>query len=269
MAYRVRFREEEVLLPPGESIIGRDKRCRIRLDDPAVSRRHARLLVVDERLVIEDVKSLNGFTVNGELVTGPTPLNDGDKVVLCGHELHVIAEMPSMEWRLEPTLAEGEVAPELMAYQAPVCRTCRMCRKLVEPEDSRCPACGSEMAVFDPDKTTRIWHDPHGRRSHPRAEVSYRGLFVSSTVTQECAVSDLSLGGAFVAVDMLDAPGTACDLLVFPTPDGDVIRIASEVARVVEGDGATGGRTGMGLRFLRMTVNANRWLREVVEPAKS
>jgi hypothetical protein len=48
------------------------------LDDPLVSRRHARLTVVDQGAVVEDLGSRNGTFVNGQQVHGPTALRDGD-----------------------------------------------------------------------------------------------------------------------------------------------------------------------------------------------
>lgn len=49
-------------------IIGR-KDCDLILDDQRISRRHAKLEIVDNRLTIEDLASKNGTKVNGETVT--------------------------------------------------------------------------------------------------------------------------------------------------------------------------------------------------------
>lgn len=52
-------------LGDGETVVGRDEGCGIRLDDPSVSRRHARFLVQDDQVTVEDLNSTNGTRVNG------------------------------------------------------------------------------------------------------------------------------------------------------------------------------------------------------------
>lgn len=59
------------LLPPGTHVVGRGNDANIRIDSPAVSRRHARIIVADA-LHIEDCHSRNGTFVHGSLVTPGT-----------------------------------------------------------------------------------------------------------------------------------------------------------------------------------------------------
>src|SRR3954447_2805672 len=48
-------------------------------DDPEISRQHAKLSRNPQgQLVVEDLGSTNGTYVNGQRITGPTPLNPGD-----------------------------------------------------------------------------------------------------------------------------------------------------------------------------------------------
>lgn len=67
-------------LSAGEHVIGRDADVAIRLDGPTVSRRHARLLVSDERTTLEDFGSKNGTFRGAERVTSSVRLEDGDAV---------------------------------------------------------------------------------------------------------------------------------------------------------------------------------------------
>jgi DNA-binding winged helix-turn-helix (wHTH) protein len=68
-------------LAPGENIVGRDEAAGIRLDDPMVSRRHARIMVNASGALIEDLGSKNGTFVEGrQIAAGPTPLRDGIQV---------------------------------------------------------------------------------------------------------------------------------------------------------------------------------------------
>ena len=71
-------------LPEGESLIGRDEGCALRIDAPRVSRRHARVVVRGPEARIEDLGSKNGILVGGRKITGPVPLEDGDVIELGG-----------------------------------------------------------------------------------------------------------------------------------------------------------------------------------------
>ncbi len=62
----------------GDNIVGRDAAAKIRLDDPVVSRRHARIVVSGSGALIEDLGSKNGtFIDDRQVFSGPVPLHDG------------------------------------------------------------------------------------------------------------------------------------------------------------------------------------------------
>jgi len=69
-------------LEPGATHIGRAWGAELRLEDKAVSRRHAIVFTAPESVRILDDRSANGTRVNGECVTG-AELEDGD-VILVG-----------------------------------------------------------------------------------------------------------------------------------------------------------------------------------------
>lgn len=82
-----------VLSPPPDTatgtrglLLGRDERCHLVLDDPTVSRRHARLWQRDGAWSIEDLRSTNGTRVNGWRIDDAR-LHDGDRLVLGAAEL--------------------------------------------------------------------------------------------------------------------------------------------------------------------------------------
>lgn len=62
------------------AVLGRGEQAEIRLDDPFASSRHARLLRQGGIIVIEDLGSTNGTYLNEELLSGPQPLHQGDRV---------------------------------------------------------------------------------------------------------------------------------------------------------------------------------------------
>jgi hypothetical protein len=65
----------------GELILGReDGTADLVLDDPGVSRRHARVLPENGAVIVEDLGSSNGTYVNGERISGPVELGAGDEV---------------------------------------------------------------------------------------------------------------------------------------------------------------------------------------------
>jgi FHA domain-containing protein len=70
----------------GTTMIGRLPECDVTLDDPSVSRRHARILREDDRWTVEDLGSTNGVRVNGEQVS-QIELRDGDRLELGGVKL--------------------------------------------------------------------------------------------------------------------------------------------------------------------------------------
>jgi hypothetical protein len=64
----------------GPVVVGRAAGSDIMVGAEYVSGRHARLMPLEDRLVLEDLGSTNGTRVNGEPVTGPVELIDGDSV---------------------------------------------------------------------------------------------------------------------------------------------------------------------------------------------
>ena len=134
---RLRFLLQELDLPLGATVIGRDAECHVTLDDPLVSRRHARILVGSDRVLVEDLGSRNGVFVNGIGLREPTPLRDGDRLrvgaqqlVFC--ELSRAASAPPQPLPARPTAHLG------------LCAGCRLPYAL---ESGSCPSCESTEQV--------------------------------------------------------------------------------------------------------------------------
>ena len=70
---------ERLRLGTGDLIIGRISDSDIVVDDPNVSRHHARITQETDSYLITDLKSMNGTTVNGANITRHV-LNDGDTI---------------------------------------------------------------------------------------------------------------------------------------------------------------------------------------------
>lgn len=69
-----------VPLHEGENVIGRDEECRVRVELPSISRRHARIVVTGLEATIEDLGSRNGTKVGGQAITGRTGLREGNRI---------------------------------------------------------------------------------------------------------------------------------------------------------------------------------------------
>ena len=76
--YRLVLEDREVVLRPGENVLGRVEDGVVWLESPSVSRRHARILVEEGEVILEDLASKNGTFVRGERISVPTRLSDGD-----------------------------------------------------------------------------------------------------------------------------------------------------------------------------------------------
>ncbi|HNX32997.1 MAG TPA: ATPase, T2SS/T4P/T4SS family [Kiritimatiellia bacterium] len=67
-------------LPAGIYTIGRGDACKIRLRHPEISERHALLTLRDSGVLIEDLHSSNGTTIDGVPVQEPTPVREDDVI---------------------------------------------------------------------------------------------------------------------------------------------------------------------------------------------
>lgn len=131
--YRLRFLLQEIDLAQGETVLGRSAGCHVTIEDPLVSRQHARIRVSRDRATIEDLGSRNGLLVNGRVVQGPQPLADGDRIRIGTQEM-VFCEVRSSAGR-----ATGP-----MARQTGFMCHCASCGLPYPAELLVCPSCGSE-----------------------------------------------------------------------------------------------------------------------------
>jgi putative peptide zinc metalloprotease protein len=104
--------------------IGRGPAASLRLDDPTVSRLHARIAADDGRAQIEDAGSSHGTFVDGTRINAPLVLRDGARIGIGDQEIRVERRREAAEAghtivvRPGASLAVGAVGPEEMSTPA-------------------------------------------------------------------------------------------------------------------------------------------------------
>jgi len=91
------------------TVVGRQKGCTIRIPSSEVSRKHCRLLLKEDVLVVEDLDSVNGTFVNGERIRGKQILNEGDTLQV-GPVIFVSEIEAGADGALEPEILPEEPA---------------------------------------------------------------------------------------------------------------------------------------------------------------
>lgn len=98
----VRWSAQTVLLPLGAHLIGRRPDCAVTIEDPSVSRVHARLEITRTGLRLEDLRSKNGTFIDGRRITEPIELLPRCEIL--------IGEVPVKIARLDSGDASTETA---------------------------------------------------------------------------------------------------------------------------------------------------------------
>ncbi len=78
--FEIRRGQRAFLLHEGDNILGREGDAAVIIDSPLISRRHARITVAGDRVVLEDLGSKNGTYVAKHRIAAPTELIDGDEI---------------------------------------------------------------------------------------------------------------------------------------------------------------------------------------------
>lgn len=78
--FRLVWGAQELPLAEGENRLGRDPAGIVAIEDPTVSRHHARLVVAGGLARLEDLGSKNGTWLRGRRLDAPALLEDGDEI---------------------------------------------------------------------------------------------------------------------------------------------------------------------------------------------
>ena len=146
--FRLRFLLQEIDLPQGDTLIGRSANCQVTLDDPLVSREHARIRIEGATAVVEDLSSRNGVQLGGQPVVHATPLSSGDRIRIGTQEL-VFLELP----------ATAERPTHGATRQTGFMCHCASCARAYPAELVACPACGSKERLEEDTLTGNTQRD--------------------------------------------------------------------------------------------------------------
>jgi hypothetical protein len=117
---------QEFDLAVGETVIGRSPDCHITIDDPLLSRQHAKIIVTGTGATLQDLGSRNGSRVNGRLTVGAVDLADGDRIRLGTQDLVLFRVRTDQR----STRATGAM------------RLCQHCTTPFPEGPTACPHCG-------------------------------------------------------------------------------------------------------------------------------
>ena len=140
--FRLRFLLQEFDLPPGETLLGRSPECHVTIEDPLVSRRHAKIIIRGDKAIVQDLGSRNGVRINGQPAPGGQAyLKDGDRLRVGTQEL-VFCAVASV--------------PEDRSKQTGFLRHCAKCKTPYPEEMAGCPNCGANEFADDETLTGAI-----------------------------------------------------------------------------------------------------------------
>ena len=208
--HRLRFLLQEFDLPKGETIIGRSADCHVTIEDPLVSRQHARIIIDGEAATFEDMGSRNGVRVNGVNVKKPTPLRDGDRIRIGTQEL--------VFCRVGQTAVSNKTTGFL--------RYCAHCRLPYPQELAACPACGATEQTDEEETLSGQFgaSSKHAWNVQLLLEVTERAV---SLGRRDDALSMFERAQAQVE-DRLGRGGT-----VFPTEISDLVVTGAHMAELL------------------------------------
>jgi hypothetical protein len=126
--YRLRFLLQEFDLPRGATLIGRSSDCHVTIEDPLVSRQHARIVIDGDDATLQDLGSRNGVKLNGGPIRGTAKLKDGDRLRVGTQEL---------------VFCRVEHVASISAKTTGFLRHCAKCRLPYPQEVVACPNCGA------------------------------------------------------------------------------------------------------------------------------
>lgn len=127
-----------------EATLGREEGCEFQVEEYVISRRHAKILKKEGKIILQDLESKNGTLLNNHPMKGEIELHDGDKITL--GTISIVFRNPKeikvdkIRVRTKPTVESEVVRPSSPDELGATERESQdelgtMEREAVEPED--------------------------------------------------------------------------------------------------------------------------------------
>ncbi len=191
----------ELVFEQAEVNIGRTSENDVVLHDHGVSRRHARIVLRDEKYYVADMGSSNGTVLNGALLPGEKQLRDGDTITVGPVVFTFVWVPPDSDEDATRPIRRGDPVPADPDATRPI----RLGDPVPIDPDITLPSLGGPPAGIDPDTT-----QPPRRRNAPVPAASGIVLPEGYPTAQQPLVAPVRPGTASVAkVESGGAPTAA------------------------------------------------------------
>jgi hypothetical protein len=201
--YRLRFVLQEFDLPRGTTLVGRSLDCHLTIEDPLVSRRHARIVVTDSGAHIEDLGSRNGVKVNGAPIHQPTALRNGDRLRIGTQEL-VFSRVDEAARAHSRTTGQLRLCANCRQPYPREMLACPSCEATEQTDDETLTASGSNLShqwsmqlfVEALERALRLGRVPDAERLVRRASAQVEELLASGGRVEGAALAGLAIQAA-------------------------------------------------------------------------
>ncbi len=167
--FRLRFVVQEFDISGPEILIGRSTDCHVTIEDPLISRQHARIVIRGEVAFVSDAGSRNGVRVNGRLVKGEHELHDGDRLRLGTQEVLFIV----VQERKRPARPTGHM------------RLCHACGTPYPYGAASCSNCGAPTMLEEETMSGVVVESKRSWTFHLLRDVIERALGAGRAVEAE------------------------------------------------------------------------------------
>ncbi|NLN62411.1 MAG: FHA domain-containing protein [Myxococcales bacterium] len=183
LKYRLKFMFQKVDIYAQDFVIGRGLDCNLVLEDPLVSRRHARISTAAQVPTIDDLGSRNGTLVNNVPVFSAHPLAHNDRLRIGSQEILFVIDNPALSRSLRNTGAmvschACKVPMPRGLSRCPHCdvtllpqKTCARCGKAMPASEQHCRHCRARQRTSDPTIPISFGNDDVHWSEHMIAEL--------------------------------------------------------------------------------------------------
>ena len=255
---------DAIPIPGDDVVIGRNDVCNVVLKTSSVSGKHARLSVKDGGALLEDLGSTNGTFVNGQRISQPTQLKNGDRVKFDVVEFDVVMPTPDRTQvrsgtvvrpaKTEPAAPPSSPANGSPAASAPAAPSAPPAMSSAPEAASNPPPAPSSPPSPapgpQPRKAPGAWADPGNR---PKSKTMFMSKEDLQNMLGQPALSESNLREPHLQVLAGNSQGK--NLPLPGAGENDLWKIGSEV-----GEGAL-VLTDAGVSAFHATIErkGNRW----------